>query len=359
MTALRAMILANLKMTMRNRTALFWLLAFPVIFIVLFGYIIGNASTSIDVGLAGIDTSPVAAQIAEQMKQTQGFKVTVSDQEAELAKLNDGKRDVVVVFGPGASEGQIIAGVYFNQKNPQISQIALAAVQQFLSQANAAMTDAPQLIAVDIKGVEAKNTRFIDFLIPGILAMSIMNNGMIGLASAFVSYRERGILRRIRATPFPLSSFIVARIVTQLLIAVVQSAVLLTIGKILFDLQIHGNIVSIVVMVALGSLAFLSIGFLISGLARNQEVADSMTNAIAFPMMFLGGVFFPIDSAPIWLKPFTRIIPLTYLANGLRGIMIDGRSLVSVWLPVLVMLVTASIALTLAVRFFRWEARTA
>lgn len=357
MNALRAMIVANIKMTVRNRAAIFWLLVFPVIFIVLFGYLLTGSENSINVGLAGTETSPIASGIAEQMKQTPGFDVNVANQDKELAELNDGNRQVVVVFGPGSGDQQVSAKLYFDQKNPQVSQIALSAVQQFLSQANASLSNTPELIAVEVQGVDTEDTRYIDFLVPGILAMSIMNNGMFGLASIFVSYRERGILRRIRATPFPLTSFIVARVATQLIVAVAQSAVLLGVGRVLFDVSVSGNLFSLGFMVIMGSLAFLAIGFMISGLARNQEIADSLTNAISFPMMFLGGVFFPVDTAPAWLKPITHVIPLTYLATGLRDIMLRSQSLVDVWLPVVVMMATTVVALTLAVRFFRWEAR--
>lgn len=357
MRAFRSMVVANLKMTVRNRTALFWLLAFPIIFIVLFGYLFGNSNQTIDVGIAGSDVSPAASQVTKQLQQTDGFKVHTGSSEAELSALKNGDRNVVIDFTPGANGQQVTANLYWDQSDPQTGQIALMAVQQFLSQANAQLSQAPQPIDVQVQGVTAKDTRYIDFLVPGILAMSIMSNGLQMLSGIFVAYRERGILRRIRATPFPLISFISARIVTQVMVAVAQAFILLAVGKMLFHIKISGSLGSIVVMVVLGALAFLAMGFFVAAVSRNTEVADSLSNALAFPMMFLGGVFFPVDSAPAWLRPITEIIPLTYLANGLRDIMVDGASLAHVWLPILVMLATGIISLLLSVRFFRWEAR--
>lgn len=358
MTALRAMIVANLKMSFRNRSALFWWLAFPVIFIVLFGYLFSGGEFTMDVGVVGAEQSPVTAQIVERMREQSGFEVRTGERAAELRALENGQRRVVVIFGPGAGAHQITAEIYFDRANPQLSRMAVAAVQQFLSEANAAMVGAPRLIEVSVEGVDAEQFRYIDFLVPGVLAMSIMNNGMIGLSSAFVTYRERGILRRIRATPFPLIQFIVARISTQVIIAVVQAVVLLAVALALFQVTIAGDLLSLLAMIVLGSLAFLALGFFISGIARNTEVSDSLSNALTFPMLFLGGVFFPVDSAPAWLQPITRIIPLTYLANGLRDIMVRGETVVQVWPEALIMLATALIGLLLAVRFFRWESRS-
>lgn len=357
MKAFGHMVFANLKMTIRNRMALFWLLAFPVIFIVLFGYLIGSGEFSMSIGVVGADQAPQAARVVDEMRAIDGFEVTAGSEEAELAALQDGDRDIVLVFGPGPQADQITAAIYYDQSNPQESQVAVAAIRQFLSAINQELTNAPQAIITTEQGISTQSINYIDFLVPGILAMSIMNSGIIGLSSIFVSYRERGILRRIKATPFPLGSFILARILTQVLVAVAQAVILLTIAKVLFDLTIVGDYLSLLVMVILGALAFLAIGFLISGVARNQEAADGMSNAIAFPMMFLSGIFFPVEMAPTWLRPITQAMPLTYLANALRDIMVHGNTLVTVWLNVIVMLVTTVIALLLAVRFFRWEAR--
>lgn len=356
MNAFGAMVLANVKMTVRNRAALFWLLAFPIIFIVLFGYLFqGNIGMTI--GVAGADLSPTTTQIVDQMKQVSGFSVKTGDQQAEMDALKSGDRDVVVVFAPGATADQTAAQIYFDQSNPQTSQVAVSAVRQFFSDANQAMTNAPQPIATTVQGVSTERIDYIDFLVPGILAMSIMTNCVMGLSGTFVAYRERGILRRIKATPFPLPSFILARISTQVLLSVTQAVILLGVGKVLFDIAISQRLLSLLGMIVLGSLAFLAIGFLVSAFARNSEVADSLGNAISFPMMFLGGVFFPVDSAPAWMQPITKIIPLTYFANGLRDIMIHGASLMTVWGDALVMLATAALALAVAVRFFRWEAQ--
>ncbi|RIK38622.1 MAG: hypothetical protein DCC58_16425 [Chloroflexi bacterium] len=345
---------ANVKMTVRNRTALFWNLAFPLLFIVLFGFLIGNDSFSFDVGIVGADSSPIAHAITAEMQQTDGFSVKTGTEDAEMTALRDGRRSVVVVFSAEAGD-QVHANVYWDQSNPQQGSIALSAVRQFLSEANASITGGVPAIDVQVQAVDSKALRYIDFFVPGVLALSLMNSGMIGLASAFVTYRERGILRRIKATPFPLSSFIGARITSQLFVSVTQAIVLVGAGMLLFDLRINGNPLYILVMVILGSLAFLSLGFVIAAFARNQEAADSIANAFSFPMMFLSGIFFPVDSAPEWLQPIMRLIPLRYLADGLRDLMVRNAGLTDVWPELLIMAATGVIGFLLALRFFRWD----
>ncbi|CAN5506917.1 ABC transporter permease [soil metagenome] len=357
MKPLRYMILANYRMTLRNRMALFWNLAFPMIFIVLFGFLF-TTDFSVGIGVAGADTNETSRDIAGQLDTISAFNVTTGSRDGELNALEDGRRSVVIIFEEGAQAGQVTAQLYYDDSDPQQSQIALSAVQQVLDQINLQSMEGPRPVEVTTQAVSATNLRYIDFLVPGILAMSIMNSGLIGLASAFVTYREKGILRRIKATPFPLSQFIIARIVSQLTIALAQAVVLIGLAKLLFDLRIDGNLLNVFVMVILGATAFLSLGFVISSFAKNQEAADALANAFAFPMLFLAGVFFPVDSAPAWLQPITRAMPLRYLADGMRDLMVRGSTLPDEWFNILIMLLTAAVGLLLSLRLFKWEAST-
>lgn len=359
MKPLGYMILANFRMTLRNRMALFWNLAFPAIFIILFGFLFNFDGGSFRIGIVGNETNQITQGVAEGLRQSEAFDVSFGERDAELDALRDGDRSVVVVFAPGDNPQGVDARLFYDDADPQVAQIALSAVQQALNEANLQALGGERVIDISTEPVTASDLRYIDFLVPGLIAMAIMNSGLIGLASAFVTYREKGILRRIKATPFPLSQFIVARIVSQLTVAVFQTAILIGLAKAVFDLQIEGNLINVFVMVILGSTAFISLGFVISSFARNQEAADALSNAIAFPMLFLAGVFFPVDSAPAWLQPITRVMPLRYLADGLRELMVQGATLPDEWLNMVIMIVTALIGLLLSMRLFRWESQAA
>jgi len=206
--------------------------------------------------------------------------------------------------------------------------------------------------------VSTLDLSFIDFFVPGILAMSIMNAGVIGLSTAFTSYREKGILRRIKVTPFALWKFILARIVAQMAVIMATSAILVGIGMLVWGLTVRGNILLIMGVIAIGSLAFLAIGYAISSVARNTETAASYANLVTFPMLFLSGVFFPVGSMPGWLQPVIDVLPLRYLVDALREPMMYGRGIGATWTDLLVLLGVFAVSLAFAIRFFKWDATT-
>ncbi len=355
MRALLAMVKANLKMNVRNRQALFWNLAFPIIFIVIFGTIFGGTnSTTVRVGVTG-DASTLQASTLAALKSNDVFKVSTDASGAELKALDNGDRDIVLVFGPPPPTGQPEVKFIYDSSNGPNSSIATATVRQVLL----TVAQGSNPVPIVEQAVSTHNLSYIDFFIPGIVAMSLMNSGVIGLSTAFVTYRERGILRRIKVTPFPLSSFIVARIISQLLIAVAQAVIMTGLGMALFGLHLDGNILLALLVVILGALVFLSIGLAVSAFAKNTEIAASYANLITFPMLFLSGVFFSLDAAPAWIRPITKILPLAYLVNALRDVMTRGKGLSAIWIDLVVMGAIFVVAMTFAVRFFKWEARPA
>ena len=199
---------------------------------------------------------------------------------------------------------------------------------------------------------------FIDFFVPGILAMSIMNSGIIGLSTSFTSFREKGILRRIKVTPFALWKFILARILASMMVIIATSGILIGLGMAIWGLTVRGNWLLILLSIVIGSLAFLAIGYAISSIARNTEAAASYANLITFPMLFLSGVFFPISSMPSWLEPIINLLPLKYLVNALRQPMMYGNGIETIWTDLLVLLGVFAVAMLFAIRFFKWDATT-
>ncbi|MGH2613663.1 MAG: ABC transporter permease [Thermomicrobiales bacterium] len=356
MTPLLAMTKANVLMSLRNRAALFWNLAFPALFIVIFGVVFGRgASVEFDVGVAGPE-SAFRERVVAALEENPSFTVTRGEEADELKALRDGTRGVVAVFAPqpdGASEDLPAVTLYYNVTEGPTAQIAVGAVRQTLID----VAGGPPPLPIEQRPVTAQEVSFMDVFAPGILAMSLMNSGVIGLATAFVTYRERGILRRIRVTPFPLTSFILARVLSQLLIAGLQAVILIGMAWAFFGLHLRGNPLVMLVAIVAGALAFLAIGFAISGIAPNAETAASYANLITFPMLFLSGIFFSMENAPVWLRPITRILPLSYLVDALREPMTFGNGLGAIWTDLVALLLTFVIAMAIAVRFFRWESR--
>ncbi|HEY8447373.1 MAG TPA: ABC transporter permease [Thermomicrobiales bacterium] len=354
MRPLLVMIKANLKMAVRNRAALFWNLVFPALFIIIFGVVFGgNEGINITVGITG-ESPALRDATVQAMEQTDAITVKTGPVESELQALRDGDRDVVIVFGSQPEQGQPPVELYYDETDGPNAQVAVGVVRQILL--TVAQEEDPLQIAQT--PVAGEDISFIDFFVPGVLAMALMNSGVIGLSTAFVAYRERGILRRIKVTPFPLTSFITARVVSQVIVAVAQALILVGLAKVLFGLKIRGNLLLILIAILIGALAFLAIGFAIAAVSRNVEVAASYSNLITFPMLFLSGVFFSLDSAPAWLRPISKVLPLSYLVDALREPMTRGQGLDAIWLDLLILLATLVVCLAVAVRFFRWEARS-
>ncbi|MCC6943508.1 MAG: ABC transporter permease [Thermomicrobiales bacterium] len=350
-----AMIVANLKMTARNRTALFWNLVFPAIFILIFGAVFSNDQIDVTVGVAG-EQSAFSDGVIESLRSNDIFTVeTGGTAQDEIAALEESDRDIVLIFGAPGASGMPAMDLYYDETAGPNSSIGISAVQQTLL--SVAQSENP--LDVTVQPVTGADITFMDFFLPGILAMAIMNSGVIGLSTSFVTYRERGILRRIKVTPFALKSFIGARVVSQLIVAVPQALILIAIAWLFFDFHLRGNPLVILLAIVLGSLAFLAVGFAVSSIARNVETAASYSNLITFPMLFLSGVFFSLDNAPSWLQPVTRVLPLSYLVDALREPMTRNNGIGAIWTDLLVLVATFVVAMVIAVRFFKWESRTA
>ena len=346
-----AMVVANLKMTVRNRQAIFWNLAFPAIFILIFGAVFGgDATSSFDVGVAG-PASDARQQVSDGLEATEGFIVHTGDEADEFDALNNNERQVVLVIPETIAAGSPI-GFYYNAQGGPTGTIAQAAVRSALL----GILGEGGGVPIESWPVSTLDLTFIDFFIPGILAMSIMNSGVIGLSTAFTSFREKGILRRIKVTPFALWKFILARIVAQMVVILATSVILVGIGILVWGLTVRGNILLIVGVIAVGSLAFLAIGYAISSIARNTETAASYANLVTFPMLFLSGVFFPVGDMPGWLQPVVDVLPLRYLVDALREPMMYGRGIGATWIDLLVLLGIFALALAFAIRFFKWDA---
>ncbi len=356
MTPLLAMVRANLKMSLRNRAALFWNLAFPALFIVIFGVVFGRGTAvEFDVGVAG-PRSAFRDAVVAALQANPSFAVSTGAEVDELRALEDGNRGVVAVFASvaEASDEDLPAVIlYYNATEGPLSRVAVGAVRQTVID----VAGGPPPLPIEERPVTAQNVSFMDVFAPGILAMSLMNSGVIGLATAFVTYRERGILRRIRVTPFPLTSFILARVISQLLVAGLQAVILIGMAWAFFGLHLRGNPLVLLLAIVAGALAFLAIGFAISGIAPNAETAASYANLVTFPMLFLSGIFFSMENAPAWLRPITKVLPLSYLVDALREPMSFGNGLSAIWLDLLALLLTFVIAMAIAVRFFRWDSR--
>ncbi|HSP74319.1 MAG TPA: ABC transporter permease [Gaiellaceae bacterium] len=336
---------ANVKMVMRNRGGLFFSLFFPLLFMVIFGLIFGNSGTTRS-KLDTVGSGPLIPALA----QTGAVDVHEVATAAEARKaVKDGRADGALVVAGGQ------ATLYYSNTYPAQAAALRGLVRGVADSVSLAATGRPPAVRVDALSVESASLKYIDFLVPGLLAMALCQSAVFGIAGALVSYRERGIFRRLRVTPLPLGEFAAARIVAMLLLALAQTVVLLAVGRIAFGIHLGIDVAALVPLVVLGALCFITVGFLIGAVSRTQDTAAALGNVITLPMVFLAGVFFPLTTAPAWLREVSRFLPLTYLADGLRDVAIRGHSIASTATALLVLgSVTVAVA-AVSVRVFRWD----
>ncbi|MEI7819222.1 MAG: ABC transporter permease [bacterium] len=361
--ALRALTLASMKMYFRNTTGLFFTLFIPVILIFVFGFLFQSNTLKTDIVLTNYSQTELSRQFITSLKEVKAFNVEEMTEGGAAEKLGKGKADLQVIVPIQFGEPDIATRslkpasvqTYYNEGNPQMGQTTNLILSQIVSGFNSQVTKTPIVLSVKSVGIKTNNLAQIDFFLPGVIAMSIMQLGIFATAFAFVAFKTTGQLRRIQATPTRPMYFVIAQGATRILISVAQVTLLLALGVWLFHAHVIGSLVSFVAVAALGSAVFLGIGFAIAGWAKDENQATPVAQLIQFPMLFLSGVFFPRDGLPTWLVKITDFLPLTFLVNGLRSIATEGASLFMIWHDVLGLLIWGIIIYTIAVLIFQWE----
>jgi len=352
---------ASLKEMARDRMALFWTLAFPVLFIFLFGTIFsGGGPDTFEVGLADQDGGPASQGIAKAFGEVDALEITTGSEIELLEKVREGDLRVVVVLPAGLSasleQGRPVnVPVHYDPSNQTTSTIVLPILFQVLQRIDRGLSGAPQLLQVEPVSVVSEGLRNIDFFVPGILAMAIMQIGLFGTAIPIVSLREQQVLRRLGATPLPRLTLLASQVALRLTMALIQAVLLLGVGIVVYDLQMIGSWLALSGFVLLGAAMMISLGYVIAAVSRTQESVTGLTSILNFPMMFLSGIFFPIELVPAWLSPAIKAIPLTYLGDALRQVMVDAPGSFSLATDALVLAAWLAVCTLISVRFFHWE----
>jgi len=362
--------MANVREFVRDRSALFWTAAFPVMFILIFGVIFsGGNDISFSIGVVNED-GPASERLVESLKAIDVFEITTESREDELAALRDGDRSAVIVIpeGTGAAIGSAITPasdqqqegaaleVYYDPADQNTSQIVLNIIEKIVAGMNEGITGVAPVLTVQSREVTSDNLGSIDYLLPGILAMSLMQLGLFGTAAPLVSLREKGVLRRMGATPLSRSSLLVSQVAFRMTLAFLQTAILMGVGMAAFDVQIQmENLPLIIGVVLLGASMFITLGYFLSTLANTEEALQGIVALPNFLFMFLSGIFWPVDFMPDWIRPLVDVIPLTYLGDLLRKVMIEAGSYFSWERSILVLGIWLAVCTVLALRFFRWE----
>jgi ABC-2 type transport system permease protein len=366
MRALRALSVANFRSFVRDRAALFWTLAFPIVFVIMFGTIFsGGGSADYRIGWVDQDGSAPIAALRSAFEAKAPVELTDETIDAARASMRDGDLDGIVVIpsGVGAAIGQAQAGghpapiavtVITDPSRSSVAQAIQQIVTGLVMSANIGLTGATPLLSISPESLQTERISSVSFIVPSILAMALMQLGIFA-AIPLVQQREKLILKRLNATPLPRWTLVASNVFVRLIIAALQTVLILGIGVSMLGVDIAGNWLVIAGFVALGALAFTSIGYVIASFARTEEAANGMTSVVQFPLMFLSGIFFPLEIMPDWLRGVATFMPLTYLGDALRQTMVGGTPFQPLGVDALVLVGWLVVTLAISARYFRWQ----
>ena len=356
------LVVANVKDMVRDRMSLFWFVAFPLLCTFLFGAIfsgVDDGERTFDIGLVVEDQSLLGHGIVTAFESVPAFNVHRGSEQDELDSLRQGKRFAVVIV-PELSIQAMASGsstevlVYYDESQQNYVRMVVAAVDDILAEIERRATNAPRLFTTKTLSIHVEEFTTIDYLIPGIIAMASMQLGLFGTFT-YVELRERKIIKRLGATPLPRSMVLWAEILVRLVMSVVQCLVILVVGALVFDIKVVGNWIYIIGAVMLGAATFISLGYFLVSFAKTNEAAQGLVQMVHFPMMFLSGIYFPIEIMPPLLKPVMNAMPLTYLGDLMRHNILGLPSQFGVQKDLAILFAWLLVTLWLAIKRFRWE----
>jgi ABC-2 type transport system permease protein len=360
MNTLLRLTVANIKSLVRDRAALFWTFFFPVMFVFLFGWIFGGSGDSkVSIGFVDQDSTPVSVGLQQAFSEVKLLTVQTGSLEDEKAAMQHGDVSAIVVIPKGtgaavATKSATSIQLYIDPSSTQVSQVVQQIADQIANGFNLQLAGGSAIVGIQQMTLQSTNISNVAYLVPSILAMALMQLGVFA-AIPLVQQREKGILKRIGATPLARWKLVGSNVLMRLMVAIVDAVVILGIGLIFFGVQIVGSLLLAGGLVLLGAGAFLAIGFALASFLKTEEQATGVVQVVQMPMMFLSGIFFSFDFLPGFLQTVARFMPLTYLGDALRQVMVNGTQVAPLGVDVAVLTGWLVVCLTIAARSFRWE----
>lgn len=348
---------AQLLMYSRDRQSLFFALFFPIIMMLALGFMVGNTDTKpIDVSV--VHDADESVLFVDALKSSPLLTVYEEPEEDARAALKKGDRDLVLFtpadFNVTTLSTPISLSVLVNASELQKNAQSLAILRSVLVDVERTLRNTKELFVLTVEDVEARASRYIDFLIPGLMAFMVMQLAIAGSGFNIVEWKRKGVLKRLFVTPLRPFDFMAGLIVSRLIIILIQISLLLLVAKLVFDIAIVGSWPLFYLFIIFGSILFLGLGFALGGIAKTQSAVAVFGNLFIFPQVFLAGVFFSMESLPEWLRPVAQLLPLNFLSDALRQVANEGAGLSQLGIDVLGIVVWTVIGVLLATWLFKW-----
>lgn len=357
--ALRSLIKASLRSITKSPSAIVFTIAFPLVFILVFGFLGEGSGFSIRVATApGSDTANMAYSILHKVPVLKW----VARDSAETNKLLKNGDIVATIDVKQQPEGVKPAyKIIINAASTEIdkAQQLKGILQGVLQQTDPEIQKRQaELMDVDMKVAEVRDYKTIDFILPGQLSFSLLASGVFGTAFVFFNLRQTLVLKRFFATPVRKEIIVIGEGIARMLFQIIGTVVIIGIGHYAFGFTLAKGWITFIEMLAVSSIAllvFMGFGFIISGLAKNESSIPPLANIVTLPQFLLAGTFFSISNFPKWLQPICNALPLTYLNDALRKISFEGANLWDIRVDVLILLGWGVVIYVIAGKVFKWE----
>jgi ABC-2 type transport system permease protein len=359
--ALMALAKASFKAMLRSPSAVVFTVGFPLIFVLVFGFI-GDSAFSVRIGVAA--TSDVNNPIYQALARSKVVRLVTGETRQEMLEdLKKGRlTSIINITADSATSeaaGKYRVQLYTSSASADKIGMFRSVLRDIINSVNEKVFPKnPSVAAVHTILVPGRIYRQIDFILPGMLGFSLLSTGVFGTAFLFFSLRQTLVLKRFFATPVRRFNILLGEALARLVFQLLGAIFLIVIGYYFFRFTlIHGfeTVFEMLVLSAFGLIIFMGFGFIISGISRNESSIPPIANIVTLPQFLLAGTFFPIDVFPSWLQPICKIMPLTYLNDALRKIAFEGARLWQLPKELLILVVWGLVVYAVAIKVFRWE----
>jgi ABC-2 type transport system permease protein len=350
------------RRSLRDKTSLFFYIVFPLIFLVIFGGLFGNSSTSFKIDVINQSSQASSKTFISILQKSNIFKVTSSDSLSNSENMLDRSQiDGVLVLPPnfGALNKQGIPGgnvkVYYDQSDEQTASAIQTGINGLLTGVNTSLTHYKPPITVSEVATNSRGQTYFDFIFSGMLGFTIVILGLLGPSRSIPEFKKLGILRRLHTTPISSIQYVLASLLSSIVIGFLSIAVMFFVGFHFYHLHMIGSYSNLIIFLIISIVAIYGFGLAIGGWAKSEERGAPLTNLVSFPMMFLSGTFFPTYLMPLWLQNIAKFLPLTPVIEGLREIISQGKTILNLGPQLLLIGVWIIIIYVVAFTVFSWE----
>jgi len=329
-----ASLIVSLKIFYREKTTMFFTTTFPILLILVFGTIfVDQDKVNFDLCLQDLDRTETSAEIAKALALTGKFRIIEVDPAVDAVRYAGENKVNLVLVIPKDYEKSYVRYLQFDDPtafatieyvyDPSSSSVdkKIEILELVFARLNQGLSGKPQFARTEEISIHTRKYRFIDFFIPGIIAMAVMTASLFGTVNVNTELRQKGIIRKLSTTPITHTDWILSNILYQFVLAAISTTAMLLVSYAVFDVTLLIN-AWLPLFIVLDVFTFVGIGMILTRVAKEAQSAAAAANAVIFPMMFLSGSFVPLEMMPRYLQTFARALPLYYVNEGLRAAMV-------------------------------------